>query len=401
MAHPTPSSARVGAKPGRPALRVADVFRRYGAEFAASAVLTPAQHKVLRAVSSCRTEALGGHLDRCTDCGFEKPSYNSCRDRHCPGCQAFAARKWLEARMARVLPTHHFHVVFTLPSQLRPLALRNGEVVFPILLRGAAEVLSRLGEQRLGAQLGVTTVLHTWTRAMQFHPHVHCVVTGGGLALGGQGWKPTSRSFLFPVAVMRTLFRGIVRERLKEAFETGQLDLGGCCAPFAEPGAFGRLLRSLYVKRWVVYSKPPFAGVDQVFAYMARYTHRVAISDHRLVAIEDDGVTFKTKDGGTTTLAPTEFIRRFLLHVLPAAFHKIRHYGLYASANVNGRLQQARGVLGIDEGRPPPAERQAPDEVESSDPVARQCPACHVGALRRLPLLLRRPAAAPSAWDTS
>ena len=389
----------------RPRLRVNDIFRRHGEAFGADHVLTPAQHKVLRALIACRTAALGGHLEVCDACGFERPAYNSCRNRHCPGCQAVASKEWLEQRLARVLPTHHFHVVFTLPEELRPLALRNGAVVYDILLRAAAETLDVLGRQRLGARLGVTAVLHTWTRAMLYHPHVHCVVTGGGLALDGAKWVPTPRGFLLPVAVLRKLFRGMVRRKLRVAYDAGKLDLGGECAPLADPKEYARLLRSLFRKRWVVYSKPPFAGAVKVFAYLGRYTHRVAISDHRLLALTDDAVTIRTKHGQQATVAPAEFIRRFLLHVLPTGFHKIRHTGLYASANVHTRLVQASGLLGGE--RPQhPAEPELVDHEDGPDTVAaatRACPCCEVGTLFRIevPRPTRRAPQPPLRLDSS
>jgi len=388
-----------GAPGGRPALRVTDIFRAHGAAFDAARVLTPAQGKVLRALAACRTAALGGHLEVCDHCGFERPAYNSCRDRHCPGCQAAAQREWLEKRLVRVLPTHHFHVVFTLPSELRELALQNGAVVYDILVRAAAEVLGTLAGDRLHAQLGITAVLHTWTRQMLFHPHVHCVVTGGGLTRDGGRWVETPPNFLFPVAVMRKLFRGAVRAWLRKAFDAGKLAFDGDARDFA------RLLRSIHRKRWVVYAKRPFAGAKQVFAYLGRYTHRVAISDHRLLALDDDAVTFSTRDGGQVTVSPVEFIRRFLLHVLPAGFHKIRHFGLYAAANVRTRLEQARAKL------PEPArlveESEDPDgtaNAESGEVAEeRTCPCCKVGVLVRLPLPRAQPApkAPPVPRDTS
>jgi hypothetical protein len=384
---------------GRPKLRVNDIFRRHGEGFGADHVLTPGQHKVLRALIACRTAALGGHLEFCDACGFQRPAYNSCRNRHCPGCQAAASHEWLEQRLVRVLPTHHFHVVFTLPEELRPLALRNGAVVYDILLRAAAEALDVLGRQRLGARLGVTSVLHTWTRAMLFHPHVHCVVTGGGLALDGSKWVPTPRGFLLPVAVLRKLFRGIVRRQLRVAYDAGKLDLGGECAALAEPKVFARLLRSLFRKRWVVYSKPPFAGADRVFEYLGRYTHRVAISDHRLLALTDDAVTIRTKHGQQATIAPAEFIRRFLLHVLPGGFHKIRHTGLYAAANVHTKLVRAAEVLGGV--RPqPPAKPEPVDDGDEPGPVAaasRTCPCCKVGTLVRIDVPRPQRRSAPPA----
>ena len=385
---------------GRPKLRVTDIFRRHGEAFGADHVLTPIQHKVLRVLAACRTAALGGHLEHCDACGFERPAYNSCRNRHCPGCQAAASHAWLAQRLVRVLPTHHFHVVFTLPEELRPVALRNGAVVYDILLRSAAAVLDVLGRHRLGSQLGVTSVLHTWTRSMLYHPHVHCVVTGGGLALDGARWTSTPRTFLFPVAVMRKLFRGMVRRRLRDAFAAGDLDLGGTCAPLADPRVFAGLLRSIHRKRWVVYCKPPFAGADKVYEYLGRYTHRVAISDHRLVAAAGDLVSFGTRHGQQVTVEPAEFIRRFLLHVLPHGFHKIRHTGVYAATNVNTRLARAQGLLG----KPPRAPAAAaPTEPAVEAKPSRACPCCAVGTLLRLPLPrpAGRDAPVPVALDSS
>lgn len=393
-----PAEGEAASKRERPKLRVTDIFRLHGEAFRADHVLTPDQHRVLRALAACRTAALGGHLEVCDQCGYERPAYNSCRNRHCPGCQATAAHEWLEQRLERVLPTHHFHVVFTLPEELRPLALRNGAVVYDILLRSAAQVLDVLARQRLGAQLGVTSVLHTWTRAMLYHPHVHCVVTGGGLAVDGERWIATPRHFLFPVAVMRKLFRGIVRRRLRDAFDAGKFDLGGACAGFADPRAFAKLLRSIHRKRWVVYAKPPFAGADKVFTYLGRYTHRVAISDHRLVSVGDDAVTFGTRHGQQTTVEPGEFIRRFLLHVLPSGFHKIRHTGLYAATNVHTRLLRAHLLLGT-----PVAMLAHSEIVEEEREAPRTCPCCKVGTLFRLPIARprRQPADPPRPLDTS
>ena len=387
----------MGTGASRPALRVADIFRRHGPAFRERHVLTPQQSRVLAALSVCRTEALGGHLEVCDDCGFERPAYNSCRDRHCPGCQATAQHAWVEGRLQRVLNTHHFHVVFTLPSELRDLALRNGAVVYDILHEAAAWTLDTLSRQRLGAQLGVTAVLHTWTREMHFHPHVHCVVTGGGLSEDGTRWVETPPRFLFPVAVMRKLWSGRVRRLLQAAYDREVLDLGGACAPLVEKGAFQHKLRSLSRRHWVVYCKPPFAGPEEIYEYLGRYTHRVAISDHRLRAISETTVTFATKDGGMATVTPDEFIRRFLLHVLPPRFHKIRHLGLYAAANVKTRLVAARALLPSSTPRPvvtgaDPDAATIAASAEDADPVAafldalRRCPACGARALNRRPL---------------
>ena len=369
-----------------------DIFRLHGADYNACHVLTPDQGRVLGALRACRTAALGGHLEVCDTCGYQRPVYNSCRNRHCPGCQALAQHKWLEKRMERVLPTHHFHVVFTLPEELRPLARRNATVVFGAMMRAANEVLSSLARTRLDAVLGVTEVLHTWTRAMLFHPHVHCVVTGGGLSLDGQRWVQTPKSFLFPVSAMRKLFRAILRKALLRAHERGELDFGGDCANLVDLAAFKRLFRGLHRKKWVVYCKPPFEGARQVFAYLGRYTHRVAISDHRLVALHDDAVTFRTKNGGQVTLTPQEFIRRFLLHVLPSGFHKIRHFGLYSSAHVHNKLPAAAALLGKP--RPAEPEPQTSDDDHDFEDVVlqltgedlRRCPCCDDGILLRHPL---------------
>jgi len=404
------NSIALGAPVGRPRLRVSDVFRQHGRAFAARHPLTADQGRVLGALIACRTAQLGGHLERCDRCDYERPVYNSCRNRHCPGCQALAQRDWIDGRLRRVLPVHHFHVVFTLPAELRPLAQRNAAIVFTVLVRSAARVLATLGKQRLGATLGVTTVLHTWTRQMLFHPHVHCVVTGGGLALDGTSWVGTPRHFLFPVAVMRALFRRLVREALLDAFDKGELDLGGACADLADRTAFRRMLRGLRRKHWVVYCKPPFAGAEGVFRYLGRYTHRVAISDQRVVAVTDEAVTFRTRGEQRCTVSPDEFVRRFLLHVLPARFHKMRHFGLYASGSVNGKLPIA-AALCPPAPAPRPAEIAADGAPSAEAPTKadepQRCPCCEQGRIVRIELgrstaaPLRGTASPPAGMDTS
>ena len=300
-------------------------------------------------IETCRTAVLGGHLDVCSACRHTAISYNSCRDRHCPKCQCLRQARWVAARMERVLPTHHFHVVFTLPQELKPLALYNRERFFEILFAAAARTLLALGRDphRLGGLLGITAVLHTWTRALAFHPHLHCIVTGGGLAPDGTRWIPAPRAgrFLFPVKVVARLFRGKLLAALARARRRGQLQFAGPCAQLADPATFGRLIDDLFAKDWVVYCKPPFGGAQQLFKYLGRYTHRVGISNQRLIAIDSRGVTFATQHGQRATLAPDEFIRRFLLHVLPAGFVKIRHFGLLAPAHVNRKLADARALL--------------------------------------------------------
>jgi len=282
----------------------------------------------MRDIETCRTAVLGGHLDVCDACGDARPAYNSCRNRHCPKCQCLRQAKWVADRMERVLPTHHFHVVFTVPEECKPLALRNRIRFFEILFASASHTLLQLGldPDRCGATLGITAVLHTWTRKLGFHPHLHCIVTGGGLAPDGARWISVKGdgNFLFPVAVIGALFRGKLLAALTRAREHGQLDFDGECADLADPAAFARWKDALYKKNWVVYCKPPFGGAEQVFKYLGRYTHRVGISNQRLRSFDERGVTFATKDGAAVTLAPHEFIRRFLLHVLPRGFVRIR-----------------------------------------------------------------------------
>jgi Putative transposase/Transposase zinc-binding domain len=336
---------------GRPRLEVAEIFRAHGEVYRQTHVISPEQRAAMRAIEVCRTAALGGHVDVCDACAFARPAYNSCRNRHCPKCQSLTQAAWLEKRMECVLPTHYFHVVFTLPHEIGALALRNRKTIFSLLFSAAAHTLLELGrdEQRLGAQLGVTTVLHTWTRDLRFHPHVHCIVTGGGLAPQGDRWISSRQKYLFPVRVLSSLFRGKFLEGLAHVYERGELDLGGACAMHASSEGFNQLKDTLYRKNWVVYAKRPFAGPEQVFKYLGRYTHRVGISNQRLVSFDEHSVCFRTKNGRQVAVAPSEFIRRFLLHVLPNGFVKIRHYGLHASSNVHTKLVEARRHLEIND----------------------------------------------------
>jgi hypothetical protein len=301
----------------------------------------------MRDIETCRTAVLGGHVDVCDACGHSVPSYNSCRNRHCPKCQALTAAKWVAERMDRILPTHYFHGVFTLPAELRALCRRNPERLYDLLFEATSHALLQLGRdpERLGAQLGFTAVLHTWTRALEYHPHVHVIVTGGGLATGGDRWITADPGYLFPVQVQSVLFRGKFLDGLRRIYAAGDLDLGGKCSDWASPAGFRVLLDRLYALDWVVYAKRPFAGPEQVFKYLSNYTHRVGLSNRRLVSLDAGGVCFRTKDGKTVTLAPQDFIRRFLLHVLPSGFVKIRHYGLMASSNAKTKLVVARRLL--------------------------------------------------------
>jgi hypothetical protein len=346
----------------RPSIEVADIVRRFGDELARSRSLSCGQRRVLDAIALCRTARLGGHLDVCPDCGHQRPAYNSCRDRHCPKCQWLLSERWRDGRMRRMLPVHHFHVVFTLPSELRHLTLYNRRALFGLLFESAASALKKLAadDRRLGAELGFTAVLHTWSRDLGFHPHVHCVVTGGGLTPGGR-WAGTRPGFLFPVRVLGKLFRGIFLDRLRRLHAAHQLSCTGKCAPLASVPEFERFVDRLYRKRWNVYSKKPFGGIDGVYRYLARYTHRIAISNRRLIGFDDRAVTFYTRGGKTASLAPLSFLARFISHVLPRNFMRIRHFGLYASGNVNTRLARARASLPGDD---PTA---VPDDNASAD----------------------------------
>lgn len=333
----------------RPHLEVADIFRAHGEAYRQNHVLTDAMRRVMRDIETCRTAVLGGHVDVCDTCGDARVSYNSCRNRHCPKCQCLRQAKWVTQRMERVLPTRHFHVVFTVPHELKPLALCNQARFFDMLFAAASATLLELGmdPKRLGGLLGVTAVLHTWTRSLDFHPHLHCIVTGGGLSADGTRWVSVRGRgrYLFPVGVMSALFRGKLLAALTRAWKRGELELRGSCAQLADPATFTRLRDQLYRTDWVVYCKPPFGGAEQVFKYLGRYTHRVGISNQRLICMDERGITFFTRQGATATLAPQEFIRRFLLHVLPNGFVKIRHFGLLAPGNVNTKLEAARRLL--------------------------------------------------------
>lgn len=336
---------------GRPRATVGEIARAHGEAFKRIHALSEMQRKALRDIGACRTEVLGGRVDVCAGCGDEKAVFHSCRNRHCPACQSLSQARWMEGRMARLLPTEYFHVVFTVPDDLvAGLALRNRELFFAAMFCAASQTLLALGEdeKRLGAQLGLTAVLHTWTRDLRFHPHLHCIVTGGGLTRDGARWKATRQDYLFPVRVLSDLFRGKLVAALDTAFREGRLNLAGIDGfggSVTDEDAWKRLRRKLYRTKWVSYAKKPFAGAESVYQYLGRYTHRVGLSNHRLVCVSDHAVTFRTRDDDTTTLHPLEFLRRFLQHVLPHGFVKLRHYGLLAPGNVNTKLIAARTLL--------------------------------------------------------
>jgi Putative transposase/Transposase zinc-binding domain len=374
-------------------LEVADVFRDHGDAFLDryGDMLSPEQRRALRDISACRTAALGGHVEECTECGHQRIAYNSCRNRHCPKCQATAAAQWMEAREAELLPIEYYHVVFTLPAALGPIALQNPREVYGLLFRAAAETLQQIAAdpKHLGAEIGFLAVLHTWGQNLQHHPHVHCVVPGGGLSPDGSRWIACPPGFFLPVRVLSRVFRGKFLAMLRNAFEQGNLSFHGKLAVLADAGEFQRRLTASAQTEWVVYAKPPFGGPEQVLKYLARYTHRVAISNRRLVALEDGEVKFHWKDyahgGGqkTMTLKATEFIRRFLLHVLPSGFVRIRHYGFLANRVCREKLALCRALLGVEEAPVPVAPEPAtePKATVAGEAAASVCPSCGEGRM--------------------
>jgi hypothetical protein len=380
------------ASAGRPRFEIADIVRAHRAELEQKHRLTLAQRRVLSAIELCRTAALGGHLEVCRRCGFEQPAYNSCRNRHCPKCQALAQEKWIARRSEQVLGVGHFHVVFTLPSELRPLTRAFPKPLFEALFRAASETLLELGQARLGGLLGVTLVLHTWTRDLRFHPHVHAIVSAGVLDAAAT-WQPTSIKYLFPIEILAEVFRGKMLDFLHRLHTRGTLQR---YQPFQDPEAFERLTARLAHKRWCVYAKRPFRRSQHLLGYLGRYTHRVAIANSRLLDVRPDAVTFRTKNAKTETLPPVEFLRRFVDHVLPVGFKKIRHFGLYATSHGDA-LQTARSQISA---RTPPLLADPSSWTALLRALTGRdvtlCPAC--GAeLHRLPLRAADARAPPEA----
>jgi hypothetical protein len=367
----------------RPALEVAEIFRAHGAAWRAAHAghISLGQLKVMSAIEACRTAALGGHVERCETCAQTQIAYNSCRNRHCPKCQGAVAQDWLADRKAELLPVPYFHVVFTLPAAIADLAWSNKAVVYDLLFKAAAQALLTLAAdpQHLGARIGFTAVLHTWGSALTHHPHVHVIVPGGGIALDGSRWIAGRPGFLLPVRVLSRLFRRLFLDGVVRAQATGRLGFFGSQAHLAEPEAFNALLAALRRIEWVVYCKRPFSGPAAVLAYLARYTHRVAISNSRLIACDADGVSFHWKDyrakerqrSKVMRLSVDEFIRRFLLHVLPDGFHRIRHYGLFGNGVRQANLARARALLAVV-GKPL-ADAPGPDALIAP---LRCCPCC-------------------------
>jgi len=371
----------------RNSLEVADVFRTHGPAWrqANAGHVSLGQLKVMSAIENCRTAVLGGHVAACEKCNHIHIAYNSCRNRHCPKCQGAAAKDWLEARQAELLPVEYYHVVFTLPAQIADIAYQNKAVIYAILFKAAAETLITIARdpKHLGARIGFTAVLHTWGSALSHHPHVHCIVPGGGISPDGEQWISCRPGFFLHVRVLSMLFRRLFLEQLIAAHEAGRLQFFGEHSRLVGQSAFAAYLDPLHETKWVVYAKPPFGGPEAVLAYLSRYTHRVAIANSRLIRLDTTGVTFKWKDyrakgqtrQKTMTLETGEFIRRFLIHVLPHGFHRIRHYGLLANARRAGNLMKMRQLLGVVAGH---QETETDDAANDNEPqiLAHPCPCC-------------------------
>ena len=395
-----------------PALEVADIFRRHGEAFrrAHAGHLACVERRIMGAITACRTAVLGGHVEQCDDCGAMRIAYNSCRNRHCPKCQGLARAQWLAERQAELLPVPYFHVVFTLPAPLGEMAFHNKAVVYAILFRAAAETLATIAAdpRHLGAQLGMTMVLHTWGQTLQHHPHIHCVVPGGGPSLDGTRWVACRPGFFLPVRVLSRLFRRLFLRDLQNAFDAGKLRFFSNLATLAEPQVFARHLGKLRRLDWVVYAKSPFGGPEQALAYLGRYTHRVAIANSRLISLTDGKVRFTWKDyrqDGVTkvmTLDAHEFIRRFLLHTLPDGFHRIRHYGFLANGGHRDhlarccRLLEARATSAVHEPAHNPTQGDRP--LTAADFAI--CPDCG-GTMRRIAVVPRSCNSQPFSCDTS
>ena len=365
----------------RPALEVADIFRDHGPAWrkANAGHVSLDQLKVMSAIESCRTAALGGHVVRCEDCAYTSIAYNSCRNRHCPKCQGAAAKEWLADREADLLPVPYYHVVFTLPAAIAGIAYQNKAVIYDLLFKVSAETMLTIAAdpKRLGARIGITSVLHTWGSALTHHPHVHMIVPGGGISLDGERWVACRKGFFLPVRVLSRLFRRLFLEKLVAAHQAGRLSFFGDHIHLADAQSFAAYLAPLRKAEWVVYAKRPFGGPEAVLAYLSRYTHRVAIANSRLIACDRTGVTFRWKDyraegrdrQKVMTLTTVEFIRRFLIHVLPQGFHRIRHYGLLASGTRADNIARARELLAV-------AKPEGEPTAAAVDPGKPTCPYC-------------------------
>jgi hypothetical protein len=399
----------VARAPAGRRVELADLVRTHGVAYQQTHRLTRGQHRALRALAACRTAALGGHTETCDVCGATRIAYNSCRNRHCPKCQTLAQARWLAARQAELLPVEYFHVVFTLPHTLNPLAQGNPRVCYALLFQAARETLATFGDdpRHLGGEVGGLAVLHTWGQTLEQHLHLHCVVPGGALARDRSRWLPAKPGFLFPVRALARVFRGKYLAGLRAAFDRQALRFAGSVAGLAEPAAFAAFLARCRTTDWVVYAKPPFAGPAQVLEYLGRYTHRVAISNDRLVSVANGQVRFRWKDYAhghrvkTMTLSAEEFLRRFLLHILPDRFVRIRHFGFLANRGRRAKLARCRQLLAVPPAPPPdPPEAVAALVQRLTGVDITRCPACRAGRLRIVAVV--RPGAHPvPALDTS
>jgi len=405
------------SRPARPCYEVADIFRAYGALYRQNLSLPSSHLKVMHAIEACRTAELGGHLERCDHCGYERNAYNSCRNRHCPKCQALAKAEWLEKRKAELLPVGYFHNVFTIPHELNPIAMCNKAVVYDILFNSVAQTLQEFGadpKHGLGGRIGFTTILHTWDQKLLCHIHLHCVIAAGALSFDGNRWVSSRKNFLFPVKAISKVFRGKFIDYLKHAFTGNKLMFPGQLADMAMEHKFSEFVNQLWKKEWVVYSKAPFNGPQQVFDYLGRYTHRVAIGNHRIINVADGLVMFKYRDRANgdkckqMTVSAEEFIRRFLLHTLPNSYKKIRHFGFLANRRKKQDLCICRKLLDLPADLP-----QIPNETTQEKMLRlvgtdiMECPCCKQGRMKRvgeLPKLLPcacNPSHKPKSLDTS
>jgi Putative transposase/Transposase zinc-binding domain len=377
----------------REGLEVADIFRHFGPAFRDrhGASLSSAQRRAMTAIETCRTAALGGHVEQCGDCGHQRIRFNSCRNRNCPKCQGLARAQWLQDRQAELLDVPYFHVVFTVPAEIEVIAFQNQTVVYDILFRAASETLRTIAAdpEHLGAEIGFLAVLHTWGQALTHHPHLHVLVPGGGIAPDGNSWIPCQPGFFLAVQVLSRLFRGLFLLYLDKAFTAGELDFFSEYRHLQEAAAFRRHLAPVHNTEWVVYAKRPFAGPAQVLDYVGRYTHRVAISNNRLVSMDNGQVSFRWKDyrdenrQKTMTLPADEFIRRFLIHVLPDGFHRIRYFGFLGNCHRTRKLEHCRDLLGMASAEPavdPPADYRDRFETLTGQSL-RACPYCHTGIM--------------------
>ena len=387
---------------------MADVFRLHGSEYRHGNSLPLSHLKVMHSIEVCRTAHLGGHIEKCDSCGFEQHAYNSCRNRHCPKCQTLTRAKWLEARKSELLPAGYFHTVFTLPHELNPLALCNKKVVYDILFKAASETLAQFGKNNLDGKLGFLCILHTWDQTLLDHFHLHCVIAGGALSFDKNKWIPARENFLFSVRALSMVFRAKFTDYLKKAFSNNGLIFPGKTLPLADEKEFFKFIKTLKQKSWIVYCKKPFAGPEQVLDYIGRYTHRVAISNNRIINVANGNVTFAYRDRKnndtlkTMTLKAEDFTRRFLLHVLPDGFMRIRHFGFLANRYKKENIKRCRELLSVTEQIPEPVKKNTQElMVELTGVDISLCPCCKKGSMIIVDEIPARWKANPKYLDSS